>query len=187
MKTKIIAAIIALTVGVTSLSAHSKAIKPEFVDMLLPPYFALQGALSGDSLADAKTSAATFQTMLGHGPSFEEAPSLLELQDYTKTIAIASDIRAARSAFLSLSDYLTEMIEHVGTSGVQDVYQMNCPMAFEDRGGAWLQNSKDLTNPYYGSVMYKCGIVQNQLVKSKAKDSHDHSGHGDQDHSTHNH
>lgn len=167
MNIKIIITIIALTVGVTSLSAHSKAIKPEFVDGLLVPYFGLQEALSGDRLATAKTSAATFQTMLDHGPSFEDAPSLLDLQRYAKAITAASDIQAARSAFQRLSDDLTEMIKHVGTTGEQDVFQMSCPMAFEGKGGAWLQNSKDLTNPYYGSMMYKCGAVQTQLAEKQ--------------------
>ena len=187
MKTKIIAAIIALTVGVTSLFAHSKAIKPEYVDMLLKPYLGLQQSLAGDNLAEAKKSGASFKEMLGHGPSFEDAPSLLDLQDQAEHIINATDIAKARTAFHTLSQDLSEMIEHVGTSGAQNVYQMSCPMAFEGKGGAWMQNSKDLANPYYGSMMYSCGSVQTQLAKSKSGESHGQDAPNEDDHSEHKH
>lgn len=167
MKAKYTFILLACFSGATSLFAHSKAIKPEFVDRLLTPYFGIQEALSGDSLTDAQKSAGAFQTMLGHGPSFDDAPSLLELQDQSKAIAAAGDIQSARTAFLTLSADLAEMVEHVGTSGTRDVYQMTCPMAFGGKGGDWLQNTKDLTNPYYGSMMYKCGSVKDQLARKK--------------------
>ncbi|MCB1122517.1 MAG: DUF3347 domain-containing protein [Verrucomicrobiae bacterium] len=189
MKAKYTFILLACMAAATSLSAHSRAIKPEFVDMLLTEYFSVQKALADDNLGDAKKSAGMFKSMLGHGPSFDDAPSLLDLQDHSEGIAAAGDIKTARNHFLTLSEDLAEMVEHVGTSGSQDVFQMNCPMAFEGKGGDWLQNSKDLTNPYYGSMMFKCGSVKSQLAKNKGGDSsgHSHSGHKEQDHSKHQH
>ncbi|MCB1122075.1 MAG: DUF3347 domain-containing protein [Verrucomicrobiae bacterium] len=165
MKTKILTVLVAvLATGLAD--AASKSIKPAFVDMLLNPYFSMQDALSKDNLADAQKGATTFQTMLGHGPSIANTPSLMDLQDQAKSIIGASDIKAARKSFLTLSNDLAAMVKEVGTSGAQDVFLMNCPMAFEGKGGDWLQNSKELTNPYYGSMMYHCGTVKGQLSKS---------------------
>lgn len=104
--------------------------------MLLTPYFELQTALSKDDLAKAKTSAATFKQMLGHGPSHEEAPSLADLTDEAAKIETAADIKVAREAFHVISKDLAKIVEHVGTSGKSDVVQMRCPMAFDKHGGS---------------------------------------------------
>jgi len=187
---KIIIAIIAAFVAVSAF-AHSKAIKPEYVDMLLTPYFELQTALSKDDLATAKSSAASFKMMLGHGPSHEEAPSLADLSDEAAKIEAATEIKSAREAFHAISEDLASMVEHVGTSGKSDVVKMHCPMAFNNKGADWLQNSEDLANPYYGAMMLKCGSVKDTLATAKGgheghmdhgkmdekKSSHDHSGH----------
>lgn len=156
--------------------AHSKAIKPEYVDMLLAPYFELQSALAKDDLDAAKTSAGTFKQMLGHGPSHEDAPSLADLTEEAAKIQSASDIKIARVAFHAISKDLAKMVEHVGTSGKSDVVKMHCPMAFNNKGGAWLQNSEDLANPYYGAMMLKCGSVKETLAS--AKGGHGHMDHG---------
>ncbi len=189
MKKRIIATIAAFIA--VSAFAHSKAIKPEYVDMLLTPYFELQTALSKDDLARAKSSAASFKMMLGHGPSHEDAPSLADLSEEAAKIQSASGIKIAREAFHAISKDLASMVEHVGTSGKSDVIKMHCPMAFNNKGGDWLQNSKDLANPYYGAMMLKCGSVKDTLATAKGgheghmdqgkmdekKSSHDHSGH----------
>ncbi|MDA0349920.1 MAG: DUF3347 domain-containing protein [Verrucomicrobia bacterium] len=173
MKSKIITLIIATLIASTSLFAHSKAIKPEFVDMLLKPYFELQASLANDDLETSKQHSNTFKAMLGHGPSFEDAPSLLDLQDQATNLADAADISSARTAFLTLSEDLSEMIEHVGTTKTQNIYKMSCPMAFDGKGGAWLQNNEKLVNPYFGAMMLHCGTVDAQLAKASSKEGHD--------------
>ncbi len=177
MKTHISTLIIAALLGATSAFAHSDAIKPEFVDMLLKPYFKVQASLAGDDLATAKKNASTFHDMLGHGPSQKEAPSLETLSVEAQKIINASDIKAARSAFHAISKDLGEIVEHVGTSGKSDVVKMSCPMAFDGKGGEWLQNSNDLANPYYGSMMFKCGSVIEQLATASAEHRHDNDQH----------
>lgn len=188
MKTKIIAVAIAAILGATSSSAHSKSIKPEFVDMLLTPYFELQTALSKDDLASSKVGAKTFKEMLGHGPSHEEAASLADLSVEADKIIDASDIKSARAAFLAISKDLAKMVEHVGTSGKSDVIKMHCPMAFNNKGGDWLQNSDDLANPYFGKMMLKCGSAVETLAGAKGGHGHmDQGKKGKHDHSGHNH
>ena len=40
------------------------------------------------------------------------------------------------------------------------MYKQFCPMAFNDQGGYWLSNSKEVRNPYFGDKMLKCGMVK---------------------------
>lgn len=165
MKTKIITLLIVSLVGISSLFAHSKTITSEYVDRLLAPYFEMQRSLAGDDFAGSQTNAKTLVGVLGHGPSHEDAPSLADLSDEVKKILDASDIKMVRAAFLDVSNQLARMVKHVGTSGEADVYKMRCPMAFNGKGGEWLQNSDKLLNPYYGSAMLTCGTVLEQVAE----------------------
>lgn len=180
MKLKVVTIIAGASILTSSLFAHSKAIKPGHVDMFLQPYFELQESLSKDDLSGAKKHAAMFKEMLGHGPSFDEAPSLSDLSEAADTISKASGLDEARTAFHVISTDMGKMVEHVGTSGKHDVYVMSCPMAFKGKGGEWLQSSKQTANPYFGASMYRCGSVKSSLVENsskmseKAHNSHSH-------------
>ena len=77
MKSKIITIIIASAIASTSLFAHSRAIKPEYIDMLLKPYFMLQASFASDDLDASKNNATSRKIALGTGPSSEDAPSVL--------------------------------------------------------------------------------------------------------------
>jgi len=172
MKINIYKIIAIALLGASSAFGHASSIKPEFVDTLLKPYFEIQASLAGDDFEKAKQNASTLQSLLEQGPSQERAHSLADLSSDTQKIIDAADIKSARNAFHEISKNLSEIVDHVGTSGNIDVLKMSCPMAFGGKGGEWLQSSKDLRNPYYGAMMLKCGAVQEQLVSAKAK--HDH-------------
>ena len=47
-----------------------------------------------------------------------------------------------------------------------DTYLMHCPMAFKNKGADWLQNSKDVINPYYGDKMLTCGSTKETIAKA---------------------
>lgn len=165
MKTKIITLLIVSLVGISSLFAHSKTITPEYVDHLLTPYFEMQSSLADDDFAGSQAHAKVLMAVLEAGPSHEDAPTLADLSDEAKKIVNAMDIKVARAAFLDVSNQLAHMVKHVGTSGEVDVYKMRCPMAFNGKGGEWLQNSNHLLNPYYGSAMLTCGTVLEHVVE----------------------
>jgi len=168
MKTQITTTIAVILLA-TSSFAQSAAIKPEFVDMLLKPYFELQDALASDDLARSQEHAKSFDAMLGHGPSVNDAPSLAELGDASQKIVAATSIADARAAFLSLSSTLTKLVEEVGTTSQSDIMLMHCPMAFGGKGGDWLQNHSEIANPYFGSMMYRCGSMKKKLVSVPGK------------------
>ncbi|WP_242203733.1 DUF3347 domain-containing protein [Aestuariivivens insulae] len=70
-----------------------------------------------------------------------------------------SDIDQQRKHFKTLSKNIMDMIVITGTQTT--LYQQFCPMY--DGGGAWLSMSKDIKNPYYGSKMLACGMVQKEI------------------------
>lgn len=71
----------------------------------------------------------------------------------------AKDIHAVRAAFALLSAELEHVIRRFGLADAGPVYKLHCPMAFNNRGADWLQNVKEVRNPYFGAAMPKCGDV----------------------------
>ena len=76
----------------------------------------------------------------------------------TKT-SRAGKIEALRKEFALLSELMLKAAKHFGPPPGATLYQLWCPMAFDNRGATWLQSSEDVHNPYFGSVMLKCGDV----------------------------
>ncbi len=36
------------------------------------------------------------------------------------------------------------------------IYKLHCPMVFGGKGAMWLQEDKQVSNPYFGQAMLKC-------------------------------
>ena len=43
---------------------------------------------------------------------------------------------------------------------------MHCPMALNSEGADWLQLDEEKRNPYMGTAMLKCGLVEGSLTES---------------------
>ncbi|MEO5602031.1 MAG: DUF3347 domain-containing protein [Cyclobacteriaceae bacterium] len=84
------------------------------------------------------------------------------MQSSLNTIESTGDIEAQRKAFSTLSDHLYKSIKAFGLSG-KDAYYDFCPMAFNNEGGYWLSDQKQIRNPYYGEKMLTCGAVKEKL------------------------
>lgn len=74
----------------------------------------------------------------------------------------SSDIEAQRTSFSALTDYLYKSIKAYGL-GTGTAYYDFCPMAFNNQGGFWLSESKEIRNPYFGDKMLTCGSVTETL------------------------
>ena len=50
---------------------------------------------------------------------------------------------------------------------------MSCPMAFDNQGATWLQNTNLLANPYFGEMMLRCGsvdaVISNPVAENTRK------------------
>jgi Cu(I)/Ag(I) efflux system membrane fusion protein len=54
-------------------------------------------------------------------------------------------------------------VERLGADLQGPVFELYCPMAFNNKGAAWLQPDKEIRNPYFGAQMLSCGEVRRQL------------------------
>ena len=68
----------------------------------------------------------------------------------------AKDIKVLRAEFSLLSEELGVLIKTFGFGDVGPVFELHCPMAFNNRGASWLQGNDQPRNPYFGSPMLKC-------------------------------
>lgn len=67
-----------------------------------------------------------------------------------------------RKSFSTITESMYELIRIVRYDQ-QKVYYINCPMAFNDKGANWLNNTDDIKNPYFGRKMLTCGVVNDSL------------------------
>mgnify|MGYP006300108977 FL=1 len=58
------------------------------------------------------------------------------------------------------SEEMLSLAKRFGSPTGEALYEVKCPMAFDNRGAIWLQDSQEVRNPYFGKVMLRCGEVQ---------------------------
>jgi hypothetical protein len=80
----------------------------------------------------------------------------------TNNLIAAKEIESKRKAFQVVSDGMFDFLRTIGYNGSK-VYQQYCPMAFNNTGAAWLSNSTEIVNPYFGEKMLHCGDVRDSV------------------------
>lgn len=80
---------------------------------------------------------------------------LAEAATIPKTIGLEEK----RHSLEVISDALYDMVRAVKYNR-DTIYQLHCPMAFDNAGANWLSKDSVITNPYFGSKMIDCGGVQ---------------------------
>ena len=131
-------------------------------------YFTMQQALADDKIQLATESAKKASDALKAVDM-----KLLSGQDHDKwmkfstelesTLSKASkntDIKLLREDFYLLSQQLTKIAKHFGSTGQSPLYILHCPMAFDNKGAQWLQDNDQTSNPYFGQMMLQCGGVE---------------------------
>ncbi len=74
---------------------------------------------------------------------------------------IKSPMDHQRMHFEVLSADINDLVALLGTN--KTLYEAYCPMAARGEGAAWLTETEEITNPYFGSKMLKCGKVQRKI------------------------
>jgi len=146
-------------------------------------YLSLQQALASDNLLLAQQAVTHFQTSLSEvdaKPLAEDAHEVWK-KEYSKFTLIlqnmdqAENLKSIRKNFSLLSDELLVLVRSFGTNGFRTVYQLHCPMVFNGKGAMWLQEDKQVSNPYFGKAMLKCAD-RVELI-SREKDEEHKGGH----------
>lgn len=85
-----------------------------------------------------------------------------ELNTSLKSISTSTDISVQRNHFKHFSSHLLIAVESFGIK--QKVYELFCPMADDNKGAIWLSNENQVSNPYFGTKMLKCGEVKQEII-----------------------
>ncbi|HWY30051.1 MAG TPA: DUF3347 domain-containing protein [Candidatus Acidoferrum sp.] len=114
-------------------------------------YLTIQKALANDSLTGvAENAGAMAKAVEGDGTKMLPAAVATEAE----ALSQAKDLESARAAFKPLSD---DLIKYLADHGAKSAYvQVYCPM----KRASWLQDDKTVRNPYFGSAMSECGVIQ---------------------------
>jgi Cu(I)/Ag(I) efflux system membrane fusion protein len=129
-------------------------------------YLELQRALSADDLPGAKQAAEslvknTAPVSLEKPANAKEAwPALArDLGQHAQHIAQASSLEKARGGFEALSGQLNTLLRRFGNPLDRPLSIAFCPMA-SGKGAKWIQEGKEIENPYFGKAMQSCGEIR---------------------------
>lgn len=131
------------------------------IEELYAAYFEVQKALSADAKPAAQSAQSLFGSanwLLAEGKALPEASSepLREIATHAEHLHHL-DVGGARTAFQRISQGVLSLAAQVRGEEATGAYvHFYCPMV-EEGPGDWLQSGDDLTNPYFGSQMLKCG------------------------------
>lgn len=128
---------------------------------ILQFYLQLKEALANDDQNEAISIAQNFQRELKSMP-IEEVQAKKVIQNLVNEVANSKKMEDARQYFQYLSDVLIALAEQENPLN-ETLYVQFCPMADNDQGAFWLSTEEEIKNPYYGSMMLKCGSVEQEL------------------------
>ena len=69
------------------------------------------------------------------------------------------DLKPPRVLFKRVSTRLGILVATMGHAHNVPIYVVRCPMAFDNEGADWLQDSEQIRNPYFGKEMLECGQI----------------------------
>lgn len=135
-------------------------------------YFSMHAALAADDLEKFQDGAKDIHESLDYvdiaGLIGEALAKYRKLEKSLRTdaehIQHITEIAKARSLFETYSKAILDLEEVFGHVGDNTYYQSYCPMAFDDKGASWLARESEINNPYFGSMMLKCGEVKNEFA-----------------------
>ena len=140
------------------------------LEKLYHHYFDLKNALADDAPEQAR----------GHGQQLKEQLSAIgqhsldgehhmfwmnryeEIDERIEKHLRATVMEEMRVHFEPLSEAFIETARTLGAIG-QTWYVAYCPMYDDDRGAFWLSEFEEIKNPYFGSMMLRCGEVRQTL------------------------
>ncbi|MGM0634624.1 MAG: efflux RND transporter periplasmic adaptor subunit [Bacteroidota bacterium] len=128
---------------------------------LLTNYLAVKNALVQDDLDSTKLAAEKLTASIKQ-ISINKSEHQEALLSWSESISTAKDIELARERFQFLSDAIIGITKNNNPTE-EILYLQFCPMADDNNGAFWLSKEKEIRNPYFGSMMLKCGSVEEEI------------------------
>ena len=87
---------------------------------------------------------------------------LLQAQHQVHKLSKSKSIEVSRKVLEKINTLAIKALKAFGSpSPIKIAY---CSMAFDDQGAEWLQTADRIENPYFGSMMYRCGDFKSSIV-----------------------
>jgi Cu(I)/Ag(I) efflux system membrane fusion protein len=142
------------------------------VGELLKGYLILQQNLAADNEEVARDSAAALAPLteiltagLAKNGTEDAVGLAARLTKGMEGLAAAKTIAEIRIAFYPYSQAVVETVKAFGSGDHSAWFVQFCPMAFDNTGASWLAPSEEISNPYFGAMMLRCGEVRQQLTQ----------------------
>lgn len=148
-------------------------IDPKFASQLkevLSPYLKVKNSLVASDPKGVSTNANELNTSLNKVDMsllkgemhMKWMDNLKGMDTAAKIIISTQDLEIQRASFSQLTNALYAAIK---TFSVQDIhaYYQFCPMAFDSKGAFWISTEKEISNPYFGDAMLRCGEIKETL------------------------
>lgn len=132
-----------------SLLTFCSAVEERVVSSLFQSYITAQEALASDDFTQARQA---FSSLANESDG--------DVRELALKAAEAEDIDRARFEF----KFLSAKVEQLEIpEGYMVAY---CPMADEGKGATWVQKDGEISNPYFGAKMLRCGVKKEQAPAS---------------------
>lgn len=131
---------------------------------LVKAYLPLQKALAADDPAGAQRAVAGLKGALDKADPKDLSDTARKrwdserkhLERILEELGTKKELKGQRESFAPLSGTLAALVRTFGVEAAGPVFQLRCSMAFDNRGGAWLQLDDQPRNPYFGAAMPAC-------------------------------
>lgn len=129
-------------------------------------YLKLQSNLAGDDLPGSRQ---TFEILMSSiaamGRNTSSMPDGWELnwKKFENQVVPTFELKSItdmRADFEHASEFVLTLQKEYGHTDTEMLYEVFCPMAFNNKGASWLQTDKQVRNPYFGAQMLSCGEVK---------------------------
>ncbi len=136
------------------------------INEVLSHYFHIKHALTKDDAPEAKNGATMLlqvisqfdNSLLTAEQKAEYTKHISAIKEHADAIVKSADVDAERMHFAELSTHTYELVKAFGAG--KKIYYDHCPMAFNNKGANWLNESVSIQNPYMGTKMPECGSVE---------------------------
>lgn len=154
----------------TSNSDHQHS---EHLSKLVDRYLAMKEMLSNDRFEEAKNHLEGFEQEVMQNKEMNEHPehSVMHQEHHASMVKAlrkaskAEDIQAFRSSFAEISTQLVKAVENQEFDA-KELYWQYCPMAENNEGAYWLDDQKEIANPYMGQQMSGCGSTEKTISEN---------------------
>jgi hypothetical protein len=136
------------------------------INEILSHYFHVKHALTKDDAAEAKNGATMLlqvisqfdNSLMPADQKAEYTKHINAIKEDADAVVRSANADAERMHFSDLSTHAYELVKAFGAG--KKVYYDHCPMALNNKGANWLNETAAIQNPYLGTEMPDCGSVE---------------------------